>query len=176
MKTIKRKISFLLAAALLLAAAVPALTVSAGAVTQSDIQAIKGQLDSVTARKQEAEEQLAAIRGDLSRAQEQVELVQEQVLLTEQQVSAGRELLAQYDRQIEDNQREVAELEAKEARQLEEFYQQVRWMEETGDTSFVSVLFHAKSFPTCLTTPCWSSISWSTTIALWRNCRPRRRS
>lgn len=146
MKTFKRKICVLLAAALLLTAAVPSLVMPAGAVTQSDIQAIKDQLDGVTARKREAEERLAAIRGDLSRAQEQVELVQEQVLLTEQQVSAGRELLAQYDQQIEEKQREITELEAKEARQMEEFYRQVRWMEETGDTSFVSVLFHAKSF------------------------------
>ena len=141
MKRRKRMLSVCLAVALLFTAALPA-----GAVTQSDIQAIKNQLGSVTARKEEAEAQLAAIRGDLSRAQEQVELVQEQVLLTEQQVSAGRELLAQYDRQIGDNQQEIAELEAKEARQLEQFYQQVRWMEETGGTSYLSVLFDARSF------------------------------
>lgn len=141
MKTRKRMISLLVAAALLFTAVLPA-----GAVTQSDIQAIKNQLSSVTARKKEAEEQLAAIRGDLSRAQEQVELVQEQVLLTEQQVSAGREILARYDAQIQEKQREIAELEAKEAAQMEEFYQQVRWMEETGETSIFSVLFQAKSF------------------------------
>ena len=134
-------ISLLVAAALLFTAVLPA-----GAVTQSDIQAIKNQLSSVTARKKEAEEQLAAIRGDLSRAQEQVELVQEQVLLTEQQVSAGREILARYDAQIQEKQREIAELEAKEAAQMEEFYQQVRWMEETGEASIFSVLFQAKSF------------------------------
>ena len=141
MKLRKRMLSVLVAAALLVTAVMPA-----GAVTQNDIQAIKNQLSSVTARKEETEERLAAIRGDLSRAQEQVELVQEQVLLTEQQVSAGRELLDQYDRQIEEKQKEIAGLEAKEADQLEEFYQQVRWMEETGDTSILSVLFQAKSF------------------------------
>ncbi len=146
MNTRKRTISGFLAVALLFLTAARALTMPAGAVTQSDIQAIKEQLSDVTARKQETEERLAAIRGDLSRAQEQVELVQEQVLLCEQQVSASRELLAQYDGQIEENQREVSELEAKEARQMEEFYQQVRWMEETGDTSILSVLFQAKSF------------------------------
>lgn len=141
MKLRKKMLSVLLAAALLLTAVLPV-----GAVTQDDIQAIKNQLNSVTARKEEAEAQLAAIRGDLSRAQEQVELVQEQVLLTEQQVSAGREILARYDAQIEEKQKEIAGLEAKEAAQMEEFYQQVRWMEETGDTSILSVLFQAKSF------------------------------
>ena len=159
MKRRKRMLSVCLAVALLFTAALPA-----GAVTQSDIQAIKNQLGSVTARKEEAEAQLAAIRGDLSRAQEQVELVQEQVLLTEQQVSAGRELLAQYDRQIGDNQQEIAELEAKEARQLEQFYQQVRWMEETGGTSYLSVLFDARSF---------SRASWRRTWRSWRTSGPR---
>ncbi len=141
MKLRKRMLSVFVAAALLGTAVLPA-----GAVTQNDIQAIKNQLSSVTARKEEAEAQLAAIRGDLSRAQEQVELVQGQVLLTEQQVSAGRELLAQYDAQIEEKQQEIAGLEEKEARQMEEFYQQVRWMEETGETSIFSVLFQAGSF------------------------------
>lgn len=141
MKLRKRMLSVFVAAALLVTAVLPA-----GTVTQNDIQAIKNQLSSVTARKEEAEAQLAAIRGDLSRAQEQVELVQGQVLLTEQQVSAGRELLAQYDAQIEEKQQEIAGLEEKEARQMEEFYQQVRWMEETGETSIFSVLFQAGSF------------------------------
>lgn len=141
MKLRKRMLSVFVAAALLVTAVLPA-----GTVTQNDIQAIKNQLSSVTARKEEAEAQLAAIRGDLSRAQEQVELVQGQVLLTEQQVSAGRELLAQYDAQIEEKQQEIAGLEEKEARQMEEFYQQVCWMEETGETSIFSVLFQAGSF------------------------------
>ena len=146
MKTRKRTVSVLLAAALLFTALANALTLPAGAVTQADIQAIKDQLSGVAARKQETEERLAAIRGDLSRAQEQVELIQEQVLLCEQQVSAGRELLAQYDLQIEDNRREVTRLEERERRQYEEFCRQVRWMEETGDTSILSVLFSAASF------------------------------
>ena len=127
MGALRRKISGLLVVLLLLAAAVPALAAPAGAaVTQGDIQAIKDQLDDVAARKRETEERLAGLRGDLSRAREQVELIQEQVLLTEQQVSAGRELLAQYDRQIADNQREVDALEEKEARQLEELLWDVR--------------------------------------------------
>lgn len=146
MENFRRRISGFLAAALLFTS-VPVLTAPAGAaVTQGDIQAIKDQLSDVAARKREAEERLAGLRGDLSRAQERVELVQEQVLLTEQQVSAGRELLAQFDAQIEEKRQEIAELEEKEAAQMEEFYQQVRWMEETGGASYLSILFQARSF------------------------------
>lgn len=146
MENFRRRISGFLAAALLFTSA-PVLTAPAGAaVTQGDIQAIKDQLSDVAARKREAEERLAGLRGDLSRAQERVELVQEQVLLTEQQVSAGRELLAQFDAQIEGKRQEIAALEEKEAAQMEEFYQQVRWMEETGGASYLSILFQARSF------------------------------
>ncbi len=142
----KRALSGLLAAVLLFLAAAPALVAPAGAVTQGDIQAIRDRLAGAAAQKKDVEERLAAIRGDLSRAEEQAALVQTQVLLCEEQVAAGRELLAQTDARIAENQRQVAELEAREAAQMEEFYRQVRWMEETGETSLLSVLFQAGSF------------------------------
>lgn len=145
MKGKTRRVIVMLAAALMLSAA-PALTTPAGAVTQEDIQTIRERLDGAAAQKREAEERLAAIRGDLSRAQEQAQLVQTQVLLCEERVNAGRELLSRMNGQIEENQRRTAELEAREAAQLEEFYQQVRWLEETGETSFLTVIFEAQSF------------------------------
>lgn len=141
MKLRKRTISVLAAMALLFSVVLPA-----GAVTQGDIQAIRDRMEGAAAQKQEAEERLAAIRGDMAQAEEQVGLIQTQVLLCEEQVSAGRELLARLDGQIEENQRQVAQLEAREAAQMEEFYRQVRWLEETGETSFLTVLFEAHSF------------------------------
>lgn len=145
MKGKPRCVAVMLVAALILSA-VPVCVLPAGAVTQSDIQAIRDRLDDAGAQKKEAEERLAAIRGDMAQAEEQAELIQAQVLLCEEQVNAGRELLARLNGQIEENQRQVAELEAQEARQLEEFYQQVRWLEETGETSFLTVLFKVQSF------------------------------
>ena len=141
----KRALSGFLAAALLFLTAATALTLPAGAVTQGDIQAIRDRLDDAAGQKAEIEERLAAIRGNMAQAEEQASLIQAQGLLCEQQVSAGRELLAQLDGQIGENQRQVAELEAQEAAQLEEFYQQVRWLEETGESSFLTVLFQAQS-------------------------------
>ena len=135
-----------LAAALLFLPAATSRALPGGAVTQGDIQAIRDRLDDAAGQKAEIEERLAAIRGNMAQAEEQASLIQAQVLLCEQQVSAGRELLAQIDGQIAENQRQVAELEAREAAQLEEFYQQVRWLEETGESSFLTVLFQARSF------------------------------
>lgn len=150
MKLRKKMLSVLLAAALLLTAVLPV-----GAVTQDDIQAIKNQLNSVTARKEEAEAQLAAIRGDLSRAQEQVELVQEQVLLTEQQVSAGREMLARYDAQIEEKQKEIAGLEAKEARRWRNFINRCAGWRRRGIRLFCPSCSRPRASRICWSMPCW---------------------
>ena len=49
--------------------------------------------------------------------------------------------LDQYDADISAKEADIAELELQEQEQLEEFYRQVRWMEETGSVSYLSILF-----------------------------------
>ncbi len=146
-KKTQRIIVIVVTAALLLSVLLPALTLFARAdVTKNDIQNIKNELSDITAQKKEAEAKLAAIRSDLSKAKEQAALIQEQVLLTEQEINASQAMLDGYDLQIADKEREIAELERQEEAQYQEFYQQVRWMEETGGVSYLSILFEAKSF------------------------------
>lgn len=146
-KKAQRIIVIVLAAALLLTVMIPALSMLAGAsVTKSDIQNIKDELADIQAQKKETEKQLAAVRNDLAKAREQMALIENQVVLTESQINASQELLDQYDTQILDKEKEIRGLEDKEQEQLEEFYEQVRWMEETGSVSYVSILFEASSF------------------------------
>lgn len=141
-----RILGVITAAALLLLAAPDLRGVAMAEITQGDIDDIRDELDAVARRKRETEERLIALRGDLSQAQEQVNLIQEQVVLTEQQIDSSRQLLAQYDLAIQEKEEEIAGLEAQEAEQYQQFYAQVRWMEETGSASYVSVLFRASSF------------------------------
>lgn len=146
-KKTQRLVVIFVAAALLLSILVPALSILAQAeVTKSDIENIRSELSDVTAQRKEAEEQLAAIRSDLSKAEEQVRLIQDQVLLTEQQIDASQSLLDAYDVQIGEKEAEILELEAQEAEQYQEFYDQVRWMEEAGPISYLAILFEASSF------------------------------
>ena len=149
-KNMQRLLVLVLAAALVLSVLLPALSIltagASGAVTKSDIDKLKGELSSVAAQRKETEKNLAAIRNDLNKAKEQVELIQEQVLLTEQQIDDSQRLLDAYDVQIENKEYEILELEAQEAEQYEDFYRQVRWMEETGPVSYLSILFEASSF------------------------------
>lgn len=146
-KKTQRIIVILVAAALLLSVLVPVLSVFAQAdVTKGDIQNIKDELSEIKAQKKDAEAKLASIRSDLSKAREQVQIIQDQVLLTEQEISTSQALLDRYDAQIGEKEQEIAGLEAQEEAQYQEFYQQVRWMEETGGVNYLSILFEAKSF------------------------------
>ena len=146
-KKTQRIIVIVLAAALLLTVLVPALSLlGSAAVTQGDIQNIKDELTDIKEQKKEADARLAAIRDDLSKAKEQMELIQGQVVLTESQINASQQLLDQYDADISAKEADIAELEVQEQEQLEEFYRQVRWMEETGSVSYLSILFQASSF------------------------------
>ncbi len=146
-KKTQRIIVIMVAAALLLSVMLPVLSVFAHAsVTKSDIQNIKNELSDIQSQKKEAEAKLSAIRNDLSKAKEQVELIQEQVLLCEQEINASQAMLDKYDAQIADKEAEIAGLEQQEAEQYQEFYRQVRWMEETGGVSYLSILFEANSF------------------------------
>ena len=146
-KKTQRIIVIIVAAALLLSVMLPVLSVFAGAsVTQSQINNIKNELSDIQAQKKEAEEKLKSIRNDLSKAKEQVELIQAQVVLTESEINASQAMLDEYDRQIAEKELEIQGLEQQEEEQYQEFYQQVRWMEETGGVNYLSILFEANSF------------------------------
>lgn len=130
----------------MMAVSVFSVTAQATNVTQVQIQSIKDELIDIKKQKKETETQLAAIRNDLSKAKELMGLIESQVLFTETEINTSQMLLNEYDRQIEEKGREIQDLEAREEEQLQEFYRQVRWMEETGSVSYLSILFQASSF------------------------------
>ena len=160
-KKIQRIIVIVLAAALLLSVVIPALSLLAGAtVTQADIDNIKGNLNGISQRKKDVQDQLNSIRNNLAQAKAAVELVQEQVILTEQQIGYQQQLIDEIQAQIDESQAQIDaydgqiakktadihDLEEQEEQQYQEFYDQVRWMEETGSASYLSILFEASSF------------------------------
>ena len=145
-KKTQRIIVIVLAAVLLLSLLASALAAIAYAdVTKQDIQNIKDDLSDIQAQKKEVQARLAEIRDDLSQAKAQVELIQSQVVLTEEEINTSQALLDRYDLQIAEKEADIQRLEAQEEAQYQEFYRQVRWMEETGGTSYLSILFEASS-------------------------------
>lgn len=146
-KNVQRILIIVLAAALILSILVPLVSSLAYAgITQDDIDDIKSDLADISAEKKKVQAQLNAIRGDLSKAKEQVRLIQSQITLTEHEISTSQRLLDEYDLKIQDAEEHIADLEEQEAAQYEEFYAQVRWLEETGSVSYISVFFEASTF------------------------------
>lgn len=146
-KRTQRIIVIVLAVVLLLSVLFPALSMLVGAsVSKSDIDKMKGELNEIPALKNQAQNELAALRGDVSRAQDQIDLIRGQILRTEQEISISQQMLDYYDQEIAAKETEIAGLEADEAEQYAQFCSHVRWLEETGSVSYLSVLFQASSF------------------------------
>lgn len=146
-KKTMRVIVIVLAVIMLLSIVVPALSALAGAeVTQSDINKIKNSLSDISAQKKEVQALYNAAKGDASRAQEQVALIESQIMLAEESIIETQRLVDQYDLAIQDKEEEIAALETQQAEQYQQFCDHVRWVEETGSVSYLSVIFKASSF------------------------------
>ena len=138
-----------LAAVLALLLLLPMVTVilgGAGAVTQSEIDALKAEQAASQARQDELEEQLADVEADQAEAQQRRQLLQAQLDAINNEIENIDKQIAYYDQEIAQKEAEQAEAEANEEAQYELFCQRVRAMEEEGTVSYWSILFNSESF------------------------------
>ena len=149
-KVEKRRVLFaILAGVLVVLLLLPMLTMilgGAGAVTQSEIDALKQEQAESQARQEELKEQLADAEADQAAAEEQRNLLLAQLNAINDELDNINEQIAWYDEQIAQKEAERKEAEAKEQAQYELFCQRVRAMEEEGTVSYWSILFNAESF------------------------------
>ena len=118
----------------------------AGAVTQSEIDALKQEQAESQARQEELKDQLAEAEEKQSAAEEQRSLLLAQLDAINDELDNINAQIALYDEQIAQKEAERKETEAKEQAQYELFCQRVRAMEEEGTVSYWSILFNAESF------------------------------
>ena len=138
-----------LAAVLALLLLLPMVTMilgGAGAVTQSEIDALKAEQAASQARQDELEEQLADVEADQAEAQQRRQLLQAQLDAINNEIENIDKQIAYYDAEIAQKEEEQAEAEANEEAQYELFCQRVRAMEEEGTVSYWSILFNSESF------------------------------
>lgn len=135
----------LLLASLLLPEYAPMVN-TAEAVTQSDIDKLKGDAKDLAAQQAELKSKLAELRSDRTKAIQRRNLLDQQISNTEQaiantesQIAGYQALLNQTTFELEENRREEEETYAL-------FCRRARAMEEEGVPSFWSVLFQATSF------------------------------
>ena len=119
---------------------------SAGAVTQSEIDALKKEQQESQAKQEALKDQLADIEADQAAAQQKRQLLTQQLNAINAEIANIDAQIAYYDGEIAQKEVERKEAEAREAEQYELFCQRVRLMEEQGTVSYWSILFNAEDF------------------------------
>ena len=119
---------------------------SAGAVTQSEIDALKREQEESQAKQDALKDQLADLEADQAAAQEKRQLLTEQLNAINAEIANIDAQISYYDGEIAQKEEERKEAEVREAEQYDLFCQRVRMMEEQGTVSYWSILFNAESF------------------------------
>ena len=126
---------------------------SAGAATQSEIDALRQQQSGYQSRVDELEGQLDELEGQQQQAearrknlQAQLEAIDAELDVIDQQLAYYDSQIAAYDSQIAQKEAEHQEAEAREAEQYQLFCERVRAMEEAGGVSYLAILFNASDF------------------------------
>ncbi|MCI8594191.1 MAG: peptidoglycan DD-metalloendopeptidase family protein [Oscillospiraceae bacterium] len=136
----------LILAVLLLLPLIATVVTSAGAVTQSEIDALRGNANEIAAQRKELERKLAEIKNDKSKALEQKKLLDDQMANLEREIANIEKQIDAYNALIAEKEAEIAVAQGKEEAQFELFCQRARAMEEDENVSYWSILFSAASF------------------------------
>lgn len=141
---IARSALALMFAALLLVS--PELSPAARAVSQSDIDALQSNADSLASEKKALQAKIDALSGDISDAMSKKRLLDQKISTIASQISNTESQIADYASLISQTEAELQDAEEQEAAQQQLFNERVRAMEERGTISYWSVLFKASSF------------------------------
>ncbi len=122
----------------------------ARAATESELRdqlsALKGSAASAKEKKAELEQQIKQVQGQRNQAMAEKSLRDQELNYINEQISNTEQQISYYDQLIAGEQENLAAAQAREAAQYELFCQRVRCMEETGTTSYWSILFSSGSF------------------------------
>ena len=133
------------AAALALAFAILCGSFSAGAVSQSQIDALEAQRDQLKAEREEMQAGIDALEAQQADVLAQKAALDEQNEVYRQELELIEEQVAVYTSLVEQKEREVEAAEADEAEQLATYRRHVRAMEENGTLTYLSIIFDAHS-------------------------------
>lgn len=119
---------------------------TARAVTQADIDDLKGDADDLAQQRNELKSQLANLKNDKANALTVRSLLDRQITLTEQEIANTESQIAGYEALLSQTAYELEENQKQEEEQYALFCERARIMEKEGTPSFWAVLFKATSF------------------------------
>ena len=118
----------------------------AGAVSQSEINALKDQAAGLARDKKALQNQLAAITSDKNAAMAKKQNIEQQINVVRSEISNANALISGYEQEIAEKEIELAAAKEKQEKYYQLFCERVRSMEEEGTVSYWSILFDASSF------------------------------
>ena len=145
-RLLRRAVVLLLALAMFLPLTGPGMVLETSAVTQAEIDALKGNAGKLAEQKKDIQAQLKAVQADKSSALKKKELLEDQIDLIRQEIANINEQIAMYDQLIAEKTAELEQAEADEKAQFDLFCRRMRHMEEQGETSYWSILFASGDF------------------------------
>ena len=145
-RLLRRAAVLLLALVMFLPLTGPGVVLETSAVTQAEIDALKGSAGKLAEQKKDIQAQLKAVQADKSNALKKKELLEDQIDLIRQEIANINEQIAMYDQLIAEKTAELEQAEADEKAQFDLFCRRMRHMEEQGETSYWSILFTSGDF------------------------------
>ena len=145
-RLLRRAAVLLLALVMFLPLTGPGMVLETSAVTQAEIDALKGSAGKLAEQKKDIQAQLKAVQADKSSALKKKELLEDQIDLIRQEIANINEQIAMYDQLIAEKTVELEQAEADEKAQFDLFCRRMRHMEEQGETSYWSILFTSGDF------------------------------
>ena len=125
---------------------------NAEAATRAQINALKQEQSTLNSQKAKLQSELKSLQQSKSGALDQKANLDKQIAVIRSEIQNVEEQIAEYEELIEQTKQELKETEEKEQAQYELFCARVRSMEERGNISYWSVLFHSASFSELLST------------------------
>lgn len=149
--TAVRILCILLAAIFVLSLVVVMLPSRAGAVTQSEIDALQSKRDEIRAKQQEQQGQIDTLRNEQAGVLEQKAALDAEANLTQDEINVVQQQIDLYTELIAQKEVELKAAKADEEEQSQLLRTRMREMEEGGKLSFLVVLMESRSISDLLT-------------------------
>ena len=121
-------------------------SLTAGAVTQAEIDALKDKAAEISDKKDAVGAELAQLESQREAIVSLKVKLDENIALTRQEIDNLAAQIELYEEEIAEKNAQYELAVSEEERQIELFRRRVREMEENGDISYLEIFFEAESF------------------------------
>ena len=140
-------IAIILAALMVVTVVVSSLmTITAGAVSQAQIDALRDQKKAIVEQQNAVQSEINSLRYDKLSTTAKKTVLDNRISLTQEEIDNLIVLIAVYNDLIAEKEIEVAAAQRREDAQLDLYKSRLRKMEENGSISYIAVIFNAVSF------------------------------